>query len=172
MDPVSILHFLTVVSQTTRTYLGLRTVVVGGDLASALKGVGDSHMQAARVALLHCKDSNNPDREIASAITSLREAYEIFAQSKGKYKDRDRYQTALLIAICYSVLKDKNLTLRFLEMAKEDFGRLKSVRTFWLRRNRLEEEEKILIGVVENCSTFHTFLGPSLDWAPSRLIEK
>jgi hypothetical protein len=122
------------------------------NLAIALKGVGDSHMQAARAALLHCKDSSNPDREIASAITSLREAYEIFTQSKSKYKDRDRYQTALLIAICYRVLKDKNLTIRFLEIAKDDFCKLKRVRTFWFRTHRLEDEEKILMGTTASAA--------------------
>lgn len=113
----------------------IRSFVDGGEMSQVLQEIGDNHYNAAIRALEDLRGSAEPYREAESAITSLREAREIFigrttcrflglidplfsARISG-YKGA--CATSVLIALCYQYLGDKILSNRYLEDAKVQF---------------------------------------------------
>jgi hypothetical protein len=112
--------------------------IEGGKIVEILEKVGDIHYKAAITAFRDRSHSSVPKREIESAITSLRPAYEAFweAASKTSFfgwlcepveKRIENYtkacETALLIAICYKALREQSLTESYLNKAKTCFNK-------------------------------------------------
>jgi hypothetical protein len=162
-------------SQALKTYETLRKFILGGEMAIILNTIGDVHARAAAGALTDREYSKSPEREVESAITSLRSAYESYSSKQKKY------QAAAAIALCYRFLNERKLTLKYLNLCKELFAADKYERLRRAEYNRgigndayreakalyllygifspigrivskLDEQEKAHLSFVERCS--------------------
>lgn len=113
---------------------------VQNEMIEILKSFGEIHTNAAIIALENSKISNQPSREIESAINSLQESYASYIYSANKriifFKKTNMMENyksackcALLIASCYKCLKDKRLTELHVNNAKECFNLYDSIRS-------------------------------------------
>lgn len=85
---------------------------------SVIEEIGGNEFNAAIHSLDDMYRSNNPERELNMAITHLRSALEHFAsKSNGILRTttamRKRFETALLISLCYKVLSEHTLCCQY-----------------------------------------------------------
>jgi tetratricopeptide (TPR) repeat protein len=127
---MEMLIVFTKLAQAVSSYNTLKNFFVGGEFVVLLNEIGDAHSRAAARALEDKLHSTNPEREVESAITSLREAYETYPNYENKS------QAAAAIALCYYFLGDHRLTAKYLEISKEAFHRTKNIHLRHAKSNR------------------------------------
>lgn len=125
-------------------YSELKQFVQGGQLAETLEAIGDTHYQAGIRSLRDAADSAWLEREVGMAASQFRVAYEAFyrsARSKLRvlgvaslvgmplaFKSyekayRREAEAAIAAAHCYAMLREKQLTEKFVERASVAFGK-------------------------------------------------
>ena len=92
--------------------------------ADLIDKIGCSDFNAAVKCMHDAVVSNNPEREFISALTLLKSSIEKL-KSNNKYK----FQGTLIIGICYKLLQEETLSIRYLEMSKMYFKD-------WIEKNR------------------------------------
>lgn len=85
---------------------------------SVIEEIGGNEFKAALHSLDDMSRSNNPERELNMAITHLRSALEHFAlKSDGLFASysamQKRFETALLISLCYKFLSEYALCCQY-----------------------------------------------------------
>jgi hypothetical protein len=108
----------------------LRKFIVQGDLAATLQRLGEVHYKAGVAALWDAKSSTDPRREVESAITCFRTAYQAYVPRRTVtdvlpqhtlrdlltatlypaalgVRHRNACESALLTAMCYRFLEEQ-----------------------------------------------------------------
>jgi hypothetical protein len=159
-------HLLKTLISFVRTAAGLKELVEG-QMYRIITELGDVQYNAACSALRDMTRSGRPSREVESAITCLRSAYEAYdSQSTtsvmtygwafagyGPEEHKKACEAACLISVCYAYLREKELTLKYLNLSKKHFDKYES--------EILEIEEKRR----KNTISLGTFIeGKILEW--------
>jgi hypothetical protein len=89
--------------------------------------ISEKELSSAIKTLDDIKHSNNKNREFSSVITQLRLAIE-----KMDSDAINKWKTAILIALCYKVLNEKALSLKFGNHAIEYFDNYIETKINWM----------------------------------------
>ena len=94
---------------------------------NVIEEIGSNEFNAALHSLDDMSRSNNPERELNMAITQLRSALEHFkSKSLGILgsvsADKQMFQTALLISICYKFLQETILSYKYRDISIKAFS--------------------------------------------------
>lgn len=137
---MELLAFLGQIKSAIKTLTTLKNFI-RNEMAEFLLKLGDSQYRAAIDALRQIERSSDPRREIGSAITCLRLAYETFyLNAKSSYSALDNFgsiflfkvpnyikayrkpfECSMLIALCYKDLGEYSLEKTYLKKAKKCF---------------------------------------------------
>lgn len=79
--------------------------------------IGSIELNEAKECLNKARCSNDKGREISRAITIM-----ISARGKLSNDNKEKFQTTLLIAVCYQFINERNLSIEYLKEAKEQFN--------------------------------------------------
>lgn len=126
MEPASILAVLKPAIAVGKGVASLEEIILG-KFGPMLSVMSDIHLKAAARALNDRSKSIQPRREIESALTHLRLAYEaeeaIIAQAWGPQCSRHLHASsiALMIATSYSYLQEPGLVERYCEGADQHY---------------------------------------------------
>ena len=136
MELVALLKILTAGIKTQQALMDL----VEGQMYQILIEIGDNQYYAALSALKDMKSSGRPERELESAITNLRSAYQAYdSQSTnsvlryglihagyGPKEHKKACEAACLIAACYIYLGERELARKYIDFSKHHFERYES----------------------------------------------
>lgn len=94
---------------------------------SVIEQIGSNEFNAALRSLNDMKYSSMPERELNMAITQLRTALQHFdSKSNGLFASygamKRRFQTALLISVCYNAVHEYNLCEQYRQKSVEYFS--------------------------------------------------
>ena len=109
---------------------------VEGDMYTILTAIGDNHYSAAIRTLRDVAKSSKPAREVESAITQLRGAYEAYLKNtnnsifrygvlnrgKGPKEHKKCCEVLTLIALCYAYLREAELSNDCLIRSRKHFN--------------------------------------------------
>lgn len=110
--------FFTLLLNAKNIYDTVNTIndILVDKMKDILNSIGEKEFQSALKTLDDAKYSTKIEREIESTITQLRLAHEKLSPKKNK-----KFEVAILISFCYSLLREENLSYQFKHRAKEAF---------------------------------------------------
>ena len=80
--------------------------------------IGSIELNEAKECLNKARHSNNKEREISRAITIMVSAREKLSNDK-----KEKFQTTLLIAVCYHFINESKLSKEYLNETKKQFNK-------------------------------------------------
>lgn len=94
---------------------------------SVIEEIGANELKAALNSIHDMHISNKPERELNMAITQLRSALQNFDSNADNFLVshkllEKRWKTSLLISICYHILDENDLCLKYHDKTYEDFS--------------------------------------------------
>jgi hypothetical protein len=124
---------------------------VEGEMYTILTAIGDNHYSAAIRALRDASKSSNPTREVESAITHLRGAYEAYLKNtknsifrygfinrgKGPKEHKKCCEISTVMAVCYTYLREAELSKECLNRSQKHFNSY-AVQTIEVIDNRIK----------------------------------
>lgn len=119
MDLTLILTKLGTAIQTTK---GIIRLLDGGELLPIFRSIGDVHFTAASKALEDMRISSQPQKEMESAIASLRVAHTSYKKvgPRGPKDWRKLIGVISVIAVYYLYREEKTLAKQYLDEANEE----------------------------------------------------